>query len=103
MHVVVKEEIKSQAMTKFCTKQRCNMESIIIKKLCLEPVVCRRNFCTVLVSQQKKSYNAVLYDVVKLDVRVSLSAVLATLPPLVSGNSILTFELCAVHLVVTLA
>jgi hypothetical protein len=47
------------------------------------------------------------YDVVTLDVRVSLyfplSVVLVTFPTLVSANSIITFELCAAHLVVTLA
>lgn len=55
----------------------------------------------------EEELNVTLYDVVTLDVRVSLyfplSVVLATLPTLVSANSILTFDLCAVHVVVTLA
>jgi len=49
----------------------------------------------------------ILYDAVKLYLRASLyfplSVVLAAFPTPVNANNILTFELCAVHLVVALA
>lgn len=55
----------------------------------------------------EEELNVTFYDDVTLGVKVSLyfplSVFLATFPTLICANSILTFELCAVHLVVTLA
>jgi len=82
------------------------MKFLILAMLCLEPVVCRGKYCNVIQPVEEELY-VILYDVVKLDVRVSLyfplSVVLATFPTQVSTNSSLTFELFTVHLVATLA
>jgi len=53
----------------------------------------------------EEELNVALYDVtlvVSVSLYFPLSVVLATFPTLVRVNSILTFDLCAVHLVVTL-